>query len=190
VVFFDFFDRSEPGLEQVIFSRMHFARRKLHDVNDAEMDSSYFGRIIVDQADDAIGPPAFDLDFFGQFTMHAGPIPILSLGVLDRDMATDPDRLQRVQPLFPLSLPPRVLKQSGPLYVVAFENDVGDELLEGRVGFDQASGAKGLVGSVQQSRQIPINRGGEPGKRSELVKQSGGDDEHFFVFWHDENGSK
>jgi hypothetical protein len=93
VVFLDFFDGSESGLEQVIFARVDFAGSELHDVDDPEMDTPDFGRVVVDKTDDSIRSAAFDLNFFGQFPVHASSIPIVSFGVFDGDMAADAERL-------------------------------------------------------------------------------------------------
>jgi hypothetical protein len=132
----------------MVLAGVYFARGELHNVDHTEMDSTDFGGIVVDQADDAVGSTASDIDLLGQFSLHTGSVPIVALGIFDGDVSTDSHRLQGVQASFSLPLAACVLEQSSSLLVVALEDHIGDQLLEGRVGLHEASRAKGLMISV------------------------------------------
>ena len=148
------------------------------------MDAPDVGRIVVDQTDDTMLTIAFDADFFVQFSLHSSSIPILPGCILDGNVTTDADRTQRMEPLFPLSFASRVLKKAGASGVTAFEDHIGDQLLEGWIGFHQTSRTKGLILPVKNGRKVSVDVWLKSGKRSQLIKQLCRNYQNFFVFGH------
>ena len=80
---FDRFYGFKASILKVIFTGLNLAGFKLHDVDDSQVDAANFGRVIVDQPDDALLTVAFNADFFVEFSLHARAIPIVTGGVLD-----------------------------------------------------------------------------------------------------------
>lgn len=90
-ILFDLLDLAEAGVEQVILTGKDLAGRELHDVDDPEVNASYFGRVVVNQADDSIGTSASDLHLLGQLALHPDAIPIVPLRVFHGDVSADAD---------------------------------------------------------------------------------------------------
>ena len=148
------------------------------------MDAANFGRVVVDQPDDALLTVAFNADFFVEFPLHARAVPIVTGGVLDGNMTADSDGPMCMQSFFALSFSSGVLEELRSSCVAAFEDDVGDQLFEGGIGFNQTSGTKRLIFAVKYGRKVTVDIGLEPRKRSELIKQLCRNYKNFFVSGH------
>ena len=180
----DSFNAFKSGIEQMIFARRGFARCELQDVNNTQVNTAYFGGVVVDQADDLVFARALYNDLFCQLALHSVAIPVISLRILYRNVSTDADGLQSVKSFFALTLPACVSKQSSLVLVIAFENHVRNQLFERRIVFDQTSWPERLVRSIEQCRQITIHRAEKSGKRAEFHQERCRDNQDFFVSCH------
>ncbi len=135
-------DGLKTAFLEMLFARLDFAGRELHDVHDSKVDTADLRRTIVDQSYDSLLPVAFNRDFFFEFTLHTGSVPILASSILYGDMAADANGPKCMQSFLPLPFSSGVLKNSGPICIVTFKNYVRDKLLEGRIGFHQTSRAE------------------------------------------------
>src|SRR5262249_10071704 len=104
---------------------------KFDDVDDAEVDLAHRSAVVVDQADDVFRTAVGDLHFLGQFAAEADAVGVRGGDtVLVADVAADANGPVSVQP----ALRPRGAAGVVKDLAAAAEDDVGNELLERRVG--------------------------------------------------------
>jgi hypothetical protein len=182
----DFIDRLEATVDKLIFTGSSMARMQLQDMNDPQMDAADIGSVVINQTDDTvITAAAFDNHFLLKLSLHSGAVPIVTVGILKRDMAADTDTSLRMQPTLALPSATGVLENPGAIGVGAFEDNVGNQLFESWVCFTLATRLKRLMLAIEDRRKVPSDVCLKTRERSELLQQQGGDDKHFFIFGHD-----
>ena len=177
-------DAHETAVFKVVFACLNFARRELHDVDNSQVHSSYLGRIIVDQTDHALLAIAFDQYFLVKFALHAGAVPVVTDGILDRDVSSDSDGSKCVQAFFALAFASGVLEEPGLICIAAFENHIRNQLLKRRICFNETSRAKGLIVAIENRWQITIYVWLKSRKGPQLIEQFRWNYKNFFVCRH------
>lgn len=82
-------NRLKAGLFELVFAGLNFAGRELHDVYDSEMDSADIRCVVIDKSDDSLLAFAGDAYFLVEFSLHAGPVPVVAPGIFDGNMPAD-----------------------------------------------------------------------------------------------------
>ena len=123
----DFIDRLEATLDKLLLSGSSMARMQLQYMNDSQMDAADIGGVVINQTDDTvIAAAAFDDHFLLKLALHSGTVPVVTVGILERDMAADTDTSLRMQPVLALPSATGVLENAGAIGVGAFEDNVGN----------------------------------------------------------------
>src|SRR4029078_4903500 len=137
-----FGQRSETGFGDGVLAGVDARRFQIEEVNDAEMDAADGRSVVVDEAKEALLPPPPYFDLLEEFAAHPGLVSIESgiggagrrgrRSILFANVTPNADRAKRLQPLLRAARTASVVEEIGP----TAEHDVGDELLEVRVGLD------------------------------------------------------
>lgn len=153
-------DGTEASALDIGFAGSHFGLGDVAEVDHAEVDLANGGFIVVDKAGDGFFVRGVDNDFFLELAAHAFAVNIVCVadfGVDRGDVAADTDAVLRSQPGFATAAAALVFEEvDGAARVGPAEQAVGDELLEGGVGFHFAARAILDVIAFDDARKISL----------------------------------
>lgn len=91
----ELFAGEEFEVDDVVFVRRDFIGREIEEVDDAEVDGTDLGGVVVDEADDGLGVLGVEIEFFVDFALDPCEVGIFlqarGLLVFRVDMAADAD---------------------------------------------------------------------------------------------------
>ena len=115
--------------------------------------------VVVDEAEESLGPVATDRDFLRQFALHAGLVRVVPAArVHFADVPADADRAECLEALLGAGRPAAIVEQ----VAAALQHDVRDELLEAGVGLDLGARAELERGRIEDRAAIRLIRGRKP----------------------------
>ena len=162
-------------------------------MHDTKMNSSHFGRIIINQADGFGIKHALNGKLFANLSFNS----VLKFLIAERrskkrlfskskkrlfiiyviDVSTNANRPFRYQTLLASFLAAHIMKN---VFSIS-DHDIWDNLFEVWIGFSLGARLKAVVLLVKDCRQIAINVGAESLKNAKPLKKRAGKNENIFV---------
>jgi len=155
-------------------------------VNDAQMDSTDFGVIVVEQGHNTVTVADLDRHFLCNFALHRGEVDVVKIRIEQRhfvrrvDMSADADRSATDEPRLARGFPADVTEY----LTIATDDDVGNELLEVGIRFRLRTNHESGNTRGEQSREVSLHVEGNPLKHSRLFDDASFDDQYFLQRIH------
>jgi len=178
-----FLNRHKLDLRDYLLVFLYLFRFAKHHMYNAKVNTTDFGRIVVDQTNRA----------GVKFTFNGKLFVYLSLNSISKclhinskskkrivfiiDMSTNTDRPFCNQTLFTCLLATNIVKDTFPIS----DHNIRNNLLEGWIGFSKGTGHKTIIFFIENRWQITINISAETLKNSKLLEERTRKNENIFT---------